>query len=56
MEDSPIGVSGGVNAGMTVFGYAELTPEDKLLQAGAHHIFDRMEDLLRLTDGGFKHI
>lgn len=56
VEDSPTGVSGGVNAGMTVFGYAEVTPEEKLRQAGAHHVFHRMENLLNLTGDAFKHI
>lgn len=49
IEDSPIGVTGAVAAGMTVFGYAELMPELKLRAAGAHHIFDRMEKLPGLT-------
>ncbi len=56
IEDSPIGVSGAVKAGMTVFGYAELIPEHKLLAAGAHHVFERMEALPDLTMGGFTHI
>lgn len=56
IEDSPVGVSGAVTAGMTVFGYAELMPKAKLLAAGAHRVFDRMEDLLDLTDAGFAHI
>lgn len=51
IEDSPIGVTGAVAAGMTVFGYAELMPEHKLRAAGAHRVFDRMENLLHLTGG-----
>jgi HAD superfamily hydrolase (TIGR01509 family) len=49
IEDSPVGVTGALAAGMTVFGYAELMPEYKLRAAGAHHIFDRMEKLPGLT-------
>ncbi len=45
IEDSPLGVEGGVAAGMTVFGYAELTNEEKLIQAGAHHTFKDMANL-----------
>ncbi len=45
VEDSPTGVEGAVNAGMTVFGYAELMDENHLRQAGAHHIFHSMEQL-----------
>ena len=43
IEDSPLGVKGGVSAGMTVFGYSELMSETRLLDAGAHHTFDNME-------------
>ncbi len=45
VEDSPIGVSGAVAAGMCVFGFAELMPAHKLEASGAHHIFDKMHDL-----------
>lgn len=55
IEDSPVGVTGAVAAGMKVFGYAERMPEFKLRAAGAHHIFDRMEKLPGLTACGFKH-
>ena len=55
IEDSPVGVTGAVKAGMTVFGYAGLMPEYKLRAAGAHHIFDRMEKLPGLTCSGFTH-
>jgi HAD superfamily hydrolase (TIGR01509 family) len=44
VEDSPIGVTGAVAAGMRVFGFAELMPPDRLREAGAHRVFDRMQD------------
>lgn len=46
IEDSPLGVQGGVSAGMTVFGYAELMDGNRLLEAGAHHIFSNMYNLV----------
>ncbi len=49
IEDSPIGVQGAVNAGMTVFGYAELMRPEALQHAGAHLIFNDMQQLLRLN-------
>jgi len=45
IEDSPVGVSGAVEAQMTVFGYSELMKADKLLAAGAHITFDKMYEL-----------
>ena len=48
IEDSPLGVTGGVAAGMTVFGYAELMPSHKLEAAGAHQTFSNMADLPEL--------
>jgi len=45
VEDSPLGVKGGVSAGMTVFGYTELMNESKLVEAGAHHTFNDMNNL-----------
>jgi HAD superfamily hydrolase (TIGR01509 family) len=45
IEDTPTGVRAGVAAGMTVFGYCALTPKHRLLEAGAHHTFERMLDL-----------
>jgi len=39
-------VKGGVNAGMTVFGYTELMSEKRLKEAGAHHTFDNMNQLV----------
>ncbi len=46
IEDSPLGVQGGVSAGMTVFAYAELMSEKRLKDAGAHCTFDTMDNLL----------
>src|SRR6267154_1930635 len=45
IEDTPTGVSAGVAAGMTVYGYCALTPAHLLTEAGAHRTFDRMERL-----------
>ena len=56
IEDSAVGVTGAVAAGMTVFGYAELMSENRLRAAGAHHVFDRMENLPSLIDSSFAHI
>lgn len=47
VEDSPLGVKGGVSAGMTVFGYAELMSAEKLVSAGAHRVFHDMSTLHR---------
>jgi len=49
IEDSPVGVTGAVAAGMKVFGFADLMPADKLIAAGAHHIFNQMNQLPGLT-------
>jgi HAD superfamily hydrolase (TIGR01509 family) len=45
IEDTPLGVQGGVSAGMTVFGYAELMSAERLRQAGAHFVFEDMSQL-----------
>jgi len=45
VEDSPIGVTGAVAAGMRVFGFAELMPAHRLQASGAHQVFERMRDL-----------
>ncbi|HEX8115372.1 MAG TPA: HAD family hydrolase [Kofleriaceae bacterium] len=49
VEDTPTGVAAGVAAGMTVLGYAALTPAHRLRAAGAHHVFDRMTELPQLV-------
>ena len=51
IEDSPVGVQGAVAAGMTVFGYAELMKAEKLLAAGAHLTFDKMDNLFGEIQG-----
>jgi HAD superfamily hydrolase (TIGR01509 family) len=48
IEDTPTGVTAGVAAGMTVFGYCALTPKGTLVEAGAQHTFARMSDLPEL--------
>jgi HAD superfamily hydrolase (TIGR01509 family) len=48
IEDTPTGVEAGLAAGMTVFGYAGLTPRERLEQAGAHRVFGAMAELLPL--------
>jgi len=44
IEDTPRGVSAGIAAGMTVFGYAARTPKSELLALGAR-CFESMEAL-----------
>lgn len=51
IEDTPTGVSAGVAAGMTVFGFCALMPKHRLIEAGAHFTFERMRDLPRLLAG-----
>ena len=51
IEDTPTGVRAGVAAGMTVYGYCALTPRHRLIEAGAHHAFERMRDLPALLAG-----
>lgn len=46
IEDSPLGVKGGISAGMTVIGFAELMNEQKLKDAGAHRIIKSMSSLV----------
>jgi HAD superfamily hydrolase (TIGR01509 family) len=51
IEDTPIGVTAGVAAGMTVFGYSELMPAERLMRAGAHATFTSMAELPGLIEG-----
>jgi HAD superfamily hydrolase (TIGR01509 family) len=51
VEDSPTGVKAGVAAGMTVFGYAGLTPRQQLVEAGAHVVVEDMSELSQLWFG-----
>jgi beta-phosphoglucomutase-like phosphatase (HAD superfamily) len=50
VDDTPTGVAAAVAAGMTVLGYAALTPARRLRAAGADHVFDRMTELPQLVD------
>ncbi|MES2073466.1 MAG: HAD family phosphatase [Pseudomonadota bacterium] len=45
IEDTPTGVSAGIAAGMTVFGYAGLADPRALLAAGASCVFNDMQAL-----------
>ena len=45
IEDTPSGVTAGIAAGMTVYGYSALTPAARLLGAGAHRVFSDMAEL-----------
>ncbi|MBB2920588.1 HAD family hydrolase [Cupriavidus alkaliphilus] len=49
VEDSPTGVTAGVAAGMTVFGYAARNDAAQLREAGARTIFTDMRDLPELV-------
>ncbi|RZI44577.1 HAD family phosphatase [Herbaspirillum sp. HC18] len=49
IEDTPTGITAGVAAGMTVFGYAERMDADLLRKAGAVHVFDDMALLPELV-------
>lgn len=51
IEDSVNGVLAGHAAGMTVFGFAGLTPAEKLIAAGATRTFDEMRALPTLLAG-----
>ncbi len=50
VEDTPVGVTAGLSAGMTVFGYAGRTPRQRLTSAGATAVFDDMSRLPALLD------
>ena len=50
VEDTPIGVTAAKAAGMTVFAYAERTPDARLREAGADVVFTSMHDLPTLLD------
>ena len=45
IEDTVNGVLAGCAAGMTVFGYVDLTPAEKLVEAGATATFTQMSEL-----------
>ena len=45
IEDTPTGVKAARAAGMTVLGFAGLTPVDRLVEAGAHGIVAHMDEL-----------
>lgn len=48
IEDTPVGVTAGVAAGATVWGYAALGQGDRLRAAGVQQVFDHMRHLLTL--------
>jgi HAD superfamily hydrolase (TIGR01509 family) len=54
VEDSPLGVQAAVAAGMDVFGFTAMTPEARLIEAGATHLFRHLDELpgLLLADAG----
>lgn len=57
IEDTPLGVQGGVSAGMTVFGYADLMPPQRLLEAGAQLTFNNMNALINhINDIAFSEV
>ena len=45
VEDTVNGVRAGRAAGMTVFGYVDLTPAERLIEAGATRTFTQMSEL-----------
>ena len=56
VEDTPVGVTAGLAAGMNVFGYAGRTPRQRLMSAGANAVFDDMSILpILLEDGASRH-
>jgi len=53
IEDSAAGVTAGVAAGMTVYGYCAFTPAQQLMAAGAHRTFNTMAKLPALLFGPY---
>jgi HAD superfamily hydrolase (TIGR01509 family) len=51
VEDTPTGVRAAVAAGMYAIGFSANTPEQRLLEAGAHEVFSDMRRLPELLDG-----
>ncbi|KRB94281.1 HAD family hydrolase [Noviherbaspirillum sp. Root189] len=49
IEDTPTGIAAGLAAGMTVFGYAEHSDPQVLLNAGASRVFSDMAELPQLV-------
>ena len=49
IEDSPTGITAGLAAGMTVFGYSAIQPPQMLLDAGAVAVFNDMRKLRHLV-------
>ncbi len=45
IEDSPAGVRAGVAAGMRVIGFADITPKEVFLDAGATHVIHHYHEL-----------
>ena len=54
IEDTPIGVSAGVAAGATVWGYAEHGQDETLLAAGASRVFQRMSELMHFASSDLR--
>jgi len=52
IEDTPTGVRAAVAAGMHALGFAASTPAHRLKEAGAHHVFPAMSQLLSLLNTG----
>lgn len=50
VEDTPVGVRGGMEAGMQVYGFSAYMPEHRLRKAGAHRVFSDMEQLPGLLE------